>query len=237
MPARKTCASWSARCSSWTSCSCSSSWASSTPARPRSSTRCLASVSWPRALRPTTAAIHIIRYGEEPRLMPGAATPYGAGDRDIVVVNYPVEWLRDINIVDTPGTNAIVRRARGDHLGVCPAGRPRPLRHLGRPALYRERAASSLAASATGARRSSSSSTRSTSTKRPTSRTCSGLSVRTPRRCWAASRPCSACRAGRRGRRRTRPTRTSAPGCGRRAASRAWSATSSTRWTSRSGCG
>lgn len=59
---------------------------------------------------PTTAAIHIIRYGDEARLMPGAATPYGAGDRDIVVVNYPVEWLRDINIVDTPGTNAVIRK-------------------------------------------------------------------------------------------------------------------------------
>ena len=42
--------------------------------------------------------------------MPGAATPYGAGDRDIVVVHYPVEWLRDINIVDTPGTNAVIRK-------------------------------------------------------------------------------------------------------------------------------
>jgi predicted GTPase len=25
-------------------------------------------------------------------------------------VNYPVEWLRDINIVDTPGTNAVIRK-------------------------------------------------------------------------------------------------------------------------------
>lgn len=59
---------------------------------------------------PTTAAIHVIRWGDEARLMPGAATPYGSGDRDIVVVTYPVEWLRDINIVDTPGTNAIIRK-------------------------------------------------------------------------------------------------------------------------------
>ncbi|MGE5603230.1 MAG: dynamin family protein, partial [Nitrososphaerales archaeon] len=64
----------------------------------------------PEGVTPTTAAIHIIRYGDEARLTPGAATPYGAGDRDIVVVNYPVEWLRDINIVDTPGTNAIIRK-------------------------------------------------------------------------------------------------------------------------------
>jgi small GTP-binding protein len=59
---------------------------------------------------PTTAAIHVIRYGDEPQIAPGAATPYGAGDRDMVVVNYPVEWLRDINIVDTPGTNAVIRK-------------------------------------------------------------------------------------------------------------------------------
>ncbi len=25
-------------------------------------------------------------------------------------MTYPVEWLRDINIVDTPGTNAVIRR-------------------------------------------------------------------------------------------------------------------------------
>ena len=59
---------------------------------------------------PTTASIHIIRYGDEAKLMPGAATPYGAGDREVVAVTYPVEWLRDINIVDTPGTNAIIRK-------------------------------------------------------------------------------------------------------------------------------
>jgi hypothetical protein len=28
----------------------------------------------------------------------------------MLVVTYPVEWLRDINIVDTPGTNAVIRR-------------------------------------------------------------------------------------------------------------------------------
>lgn len=59
---------------------------------------------------PTTAAIHVIRYGDEALIQPGAATPYGPGDKDIVVVNYPVEWLRDINIVDTPGTNAVIRK-------------------------------------------------------------------------------------------------------------------------------
>ncbi len=50
---------------------------------------------------PTTAAIHLIKYGEQP----GQTT-----ERDMVVVTYPVEWLREVNIVDTPGTNAVIRR-------------------------------------------------------------------------------------------------------------------------------
>ncbi len=51
---------------------------------------------------PTTAAIHLIRYGDEP--------DQSTTDQNMVVVTYPVEWLRDINIVDTPGTNAVIRR-------------------------------------------------------------------------------------------------------------------------------
>ncbi|MGQ9839661.1 MAG: dynamin family protein [Anaerolineae bacterium] len=50
---------------------------------------------------PTTASIHLIKYGEQP----GHAV-----DGDMVVVTYPVEWLREVNIVDTPGTNAVIRR-------------------------------------------------------------------------------------------------------------------------------
>ena len=50
---------------------------------------------------PTTAQIHLIRYGS-------------AGDVDILAggirqVTAPVEFLKDIHIVDTPGTNAILR--------------------------------------------------------------------------------------------------------------------------------
>ena len=51
---------------------------------------------------PTTAQIHLLKYGETA----GEART----ERDLQVVNYPVEWLRDINIVDTPGTNAVIRR-------------------------------------------------------------------------------------------------------------------------------
>jgi small GTP-binding protein len=51
---------------------------------------------------PTTSAIHLIKYGEEAAQAPG--------ERAMMIVTYPAEWLRDINIVDTPGTNAVIRR-------------------------------------------------------------------------------------------------------------------------------
>lgn len=54
---------------------------------------------------PTTTEIHILKYGEEV----GAAKDAGA-ERDLTVLTYPVEWLREINIVDTPGTNAVIQR-------------------------------------------------------------------------------------------------------------------------------
>jgi len=58
---------------------------------------------------PTTAAIHLLRYGPEASISPAAEAGHGADSRGLVVVTYPVEWLRDINIVDTPGTNTIIR--------------------------------------------------------------------------------------------------------------------------------
>jgi small GTP-binding protein len=50
---------------------------------------------------PTTSQIHILRYGSSPSTDVSAA--------GIRVVTAPVEFLRDIHIVDTPGTNAIIR--------------------------------------------------------------------------------------------------------------------------------
>jgi small GTP-binding protein len=50
---------------------------------------------------PTTAQIHVLRYGPEP------STDVTAGG--VRVVTAPVEILKDIHIVDTPGTNAILR--------------------------------------------------------------------------------------------------------------------------------
>ena len=50
---------------------------------------------------PTTARIHLIRYGEEHKEV---ETPEG-----IVVVTHPAPWLRYMAVVDTPGTNAVIR--------------------------------------------------------------------------------------------------------------------------------
>ncbi len=51
---------------------------------------------------PTTTAITLLKYGEAQT----AETTHGNG---VAVITYPLDWLRDINIVDTPGTNAIMR--------------------------------------------------------------------------------------------------------------------------------
>jgi small GTP-binding protein len=50
---------------------------------------------------PTTARIHVLKYGD-------AITEDTTAD-GIVVTTAPVELLRDVSIVDTPGTNAIIR--------------------------------------------------------------------------------------------------------------------------------
>ena len=50
---------------------------------------------------PTTAQIHILKYGDS-----AGAT---VDDHGIRVVTAPSELLRDVHIVDTPGTNAIIR--------------------------------------------------------------------------------------------------------------------------------
>ena len=51
---------------------------------------------------PTTAHIHLIRYGERPGRV---ETSDG-----MVIVTYPAVWLRHMVLVDTPGTNAVIRR-------------------------------------------------------------------------------------------------------------------------------
>jgi small GTP-binding protein len=50
---------------------------------------------------PTTDRIHILQYGE-------SGPPEFAGD-DARVFRFPVDFLREIHVVDTPGTNAVLR--------------------------------------------------------------------------------------------------------------------------------
>jgi small GTP-binding protein len=50
---------------------------------------------------PTTSQIHVLQYGEEAGKMPR--------EQGVWLHTAPVELLRNINIVDTPGTNAILR--------------------------------------------------------------------------------------------------------------------------------
>lgn len=51
---------------------------------------------------PTTMRVHLIRHGDQ--------ITRTLLDADTEVITTPLEWLREINIVDTPGTNAVVLR-------------------------------------------------------------------------------------------------------------------------------
>ena len=51
---------------------------------------------------PTTAQIHLLRHGPELKHEPTAD--------EYTIIHVPVPWLREINLVDTPGTNAVVQR-------------------------------------------------------------------------------------------------------------------------------
>ena len=50
---------------------------------------------------PTTTQIYLLKYGEE-----GSQSP---SEKGIWIQTAPVDLLRNVNIVDTPGTNAIIR--------------------------------------------------------------------------------------------------------------------------------
>lgn len=51
---------------------------------------------------PTTTQIHLLRYGQEMSEEPV--------EDEYSIIHVPVEWLREINLVDTPGANAVVQR-------------------------------------------------------------------------------------------------------------------------------
>lgn len=66
----------------------------------------------PEGVTPTTSRIHILTYGNEG---PDETTPEG-----IVVRTNPAPFLQEINIVDTPGTNAIIREHEALSQGFVP---------------------------------------------------------------------------------------------------------------------
>ncbi len=87
----------------------------------------------PEGVTPTTARITVVRHG--------AATATQVTPDGVAGVTAPVDFLREVHVVDTPGTNAVLREHEtGDHRVRAPR-RPRALDHLGRPAVQRERAA------------------------------------------------------------------------------------------------
>ncbi len=51
---------------------------------------------------PTTAQVHVLKYGVEMTRQPT--------EEHVLALTLPVDFLNEINIVDTPGTNAIIRR-------------------------------------------------------------------------------------------------------------------------------
>lgn len=56
----------------------------------------------PEGVIPTTTRLTLLKYGDEIR-------ESGAAD-DLLTITYPLDLLRELNIVDTPGTNAVMRR-------------------------------------------------------------------------------------------------------------------------------
>jgi small GTP-binding protein len=56
----------------------------------------------PEGVTPTTTQIYILQHG--------GASEHEVAEAGVMTVTYPADFLREINIVDTPGTNAIIRR-------------------------------------------------------------------------------------------------------------------------------
>lgn len=52
---------------------------------------------------PTTSQLHLIRYSDD-----GVHT--GVSAEGIITIHLPVDWLQEVNIVDTPGVNAVIRQ-------------------------------------------------------------------------------------------------------------------------------
>jgi len=58
----------------------------------------------PEGVTPTTARVTLLKYGE-----PRPAGMHGRASDGIALMTAPAELLKDVHIVDTPGTNAVIR--------------------------------------------------------------------------------------------------------------------------------
>jgi small GTP-binding protein len=56
----------------------------------------------PEGVTPTTTRVTLVKYGDR--------VQETAGTGDLVQLAFPLDFLRDLNIVDTPGTNAVIRK-------------------------------------------------------------------------------------------------------------------------------
>ncbi len=56
----------------------------------------------PEGITPTTSQIHVVRHTDGLTIEPPS--------EDYRIVRAPVDWLRELNLVDTPGTNAVIQR-------------------------------------------------------------------------------------------------------------------------------
>jgi ribosome biogenesis GTPase A len=84
----------------------------------------------PEGVTPTTDRINLLRHG--PAVREQLREAY------LLERTHPAEVLRELNIVDTPGTNAIIRRHEELTRDLRPALRSRALRHIRGPAIHRE---------------------------------------------------------------------------------------------------
>ncbi len=56
----------------------------------------------PEGVTPTTSRVTLVKYGD--------AVRETIGPDDLAQLSFPLDFLRELNIVDTPGTNAVIRR-------------------------------------------------------------------------------------------------------------------------------
>jgi hypothetical protein len=132
----------------WTSCSCSSSPGEYNAGKSTFINALLGDEVFAMGDLPTTRVISILRHGEPGPPEPAASTR--------AIYRYPLDVLRDLEIVDTPGTNSIERMEEEITRGFV----PRADLVLFVTSLLQPLTASELgswATSASGGRRSSSS--------------------------------------------------------------------------------